>query len=116
MTISAQGGGGTQGDGRFLIDKKSTGIISQGVLTGGNITGVHPQATFSGSAFAVSTFFSTAAVIPVQSNNVAPGTVTVAIATTALPAGVLFQHGGGPQRERDSMSCGPVAIDGTPEL
>ncbi|MBB5327307.1 SGNH/GDSL hydrolase family protein [Tunturiibacter gelidoferens] len=82
--------GGTQGEGRFLIDKNPTKTITTGMLTGGTGqvgSGPGEGATFSGTNFPVSVFLATAATIPSQSNNAAPGPVTIAIATTGVTAG-----------------------------
>lgn len=87
VTVGSQTNGGTQGDGRYLIDKNPAGVISAGSLTGGSAGTIHPVATFTGSSFPVSTFFLSASLIPSQAHNVAPGTVTVPIATTGVPAG-----------------------------
>ena len=88
VQVTATANAGTQGSGRFLIDKAPSKTISTGQLIGG-LQGNFPAATaqFSGTAFAPSTFFSTAAAIPPQSNVMAPGTVTVAIQTSGVPTG-----------------------------
>src|SRR6185437_4836129 len=57
---------GTQGEGRYLIDKNPAGVITTGLLTGGTATvNGTPGATesFSGTAFPVSVFFATAQTI-----------------------------------------------------
>jgi lysophospholipase L1-like esterase len=90
VTVAATSGGGTQGEGRYLIDKNPAKVISTGVLTGGSgplFSGPGPTASFSGTNFPVSVFLATAQTIPSQANNVAPGTVTVAIATSGVTAG-----------------------------
>ena len=89
VTVGSQVNSGTQGEGRFLIDKNPAGVITAGALTGGTTGTFHSTAAFSGSSFPVSTFFSTAALIPSQSGNLAPGTVTFAIATTGVPSGYM---------------------------
>ncbi len=81
---------GTQGEGRFVIDKNpadlmTTGSIISGTKTVTNVPGA--TATFSGTNFPVSVFFETAQTITSQANNVAPGTVTVALATTGVVSG-----------------------------
>ena len=84
-------GPGTQGDGRFLIDtnpaKTITSAGTGGELTGGSAGGPHASAQFSGTRFPVSVFLSLGQAVPSQANNLAPGTVTFAIATTGMPAG-----------------------------
>jgi lysophospholipase L1-like esterase len=87
LTTASPTAGGTQGDGRYLIDKNPSGVISTGSLTGGSNGTIHPTATFTGTSFPVSTFFQTASLIPSQAHNTAPGTVTVAIVTAGVPAG-----------------------------
>ncbi len=87
VTIGSQTSGGTQGEGRFLIDKNPAKVISQGLLTGGTSAGIHPSASFSGTSFPVSTFFATNAAVLSQASDLAPGTVSVAIATSGVPAG-----------------------------
>ena len=81
---------GTQGEGRYLIDKNPAKTITNGAITGGTghvNSGPGPSATFSGTNFPVSVFLATAATIPSQSNNTAPGPVTIAIATSGVTAG-----------------------------
>ena len=90
VTVAANSAGGTQGEGRYLIDKNPAKVIANGVLTGGSGPaggGPGPTASFSGTNFPVSVFLATAQTIPSQANNVAPGTVTVAIATSGVTAG-----------------------------
>ncbi|WP_353064637.1 GDSL-type esterase/lipase family protein [Tunturibacter psychrotolerans] len=81
---------GTQGEGRFLIDKNPAKTITNGAITGGTgqvNSGPGEGATFSGTNFPVSVFLATAAIIPSQANNAAPGPVTIAIATTGVTVG-----------------------------
>jgi hypothetical protein len=90
VTIAASSSPGTQGEGRYLINKNPAKVITSGVLTGGTgqQTGTPGEgATFSGTNFPVSVFLATAQLIPSQANNTAPGTVTVAIATSGVTAG-----------------------------
>ena len=89
--IAVTSAAGTQGEGRYLIDKNPSKVISSGVLTGaafGPAGGPGPGAIFSGTSFPVSVFLATAQVISSQANNVAPGDVTVAIATSGVYAGL----------------------------
>ena len=88
---------GTQGDGRFLIDKNPAKMLTAGVVTGAGVSGPHASAAFSGSAFPVSVFFQTAQSMPSQANNIAPGTVTVAIATSGVTAGFATNTAAAPQ-------------------
>ena len=87
VMVGSQTNGGTQGDGRYLIDKNPAKVITQGLLTGGSASGIHASAGFSGTNFPVSTFFATSGAVLSQASNMAPGTVTVAIATSGVPAG-----------------------------
>ena len=88
--IAVTSGAGTQGEGRYLIDKNPAKVISTGVLTGGAIAvagAPGPTANFRGTSFPVSVFLATAQVIRSQAANIAPGAVTVAIATSGVSAG-----------------------------
>jgi hypothetical protein len=91
VTITPGSGGGTQGDGRFLIDTNSAKVITSattgGVLVSGTAGGPHGTAQFSGTNFPVSVLLSAGQVIPSQSNNMAPGAVTFVIATSGEPSG-----------------------------
>jgi hypothetical protein len=87
VTVTPTSAPGTQGDGRYLIDKNPAKVLSAGSLVGGGADIPSATATFSGTSFPLSTFFSTTALIPSQSNNVAPGTVSVAIATSSVTSG-----------------------------
>ena len=91
VQITPTAGPGTQGDGRFLIDtnpaKTITSAVTGGKLVGGIPSGPHASAQFSGTKFPVSVFLSLGQVIPTQANIMAPGTVTVSIASTGIPAG-----------------------------
>ena len=88
VQVAATAGAGTQGEGRYLIDKNPAKTITTGSVIGGsNAVGTLPVATFSGTSFPVSVFLETAATIPTQAGAIAPGTVTVAIVTTGVPAG-----------------------------
>jgi hypothetical protein len=90
---------GTQGEGRFLIDKNPANVITAGVLTSGTgtVNGT-PGATasFSGTSFSVSVFFATAQTIPSQTKDIAPGTVTVALATSGVTAGFVTNTAAAP--------------------
>ena len=87
ITIAASLFPGTQGDGRYLINTNPVKVLTTGAITGVGTAGLNASAAFSGTSFAVSTFFQTAVAIPSQVDNISPGTVTVAIATTGLPTG-----------------------------
>jgi hypothetical protein len=75
---------GTQGDGRFLIDKNPAKVISTGTLVAGTKT-IFGAAGFSGTSFPVSVFLQTAQAATSQPANMAPGTVTLPIMTSGLP-------------------------------
>jgi hypothetical protein len=91
LMIAATSAPGTQGDGRFLIDTNPTKSITSagtgGALIGGTAGQPHAAAQFSGTSFPVSVFLSAGQVIPSQTANMAPGTVTFPIATTGIPSG-----------------------------
>ena len=97
LMIAQNSGGGTQGDGRFLIDtnpaKTITSASTGGVLVGGSNAGPHASASFGGTNLPLSVFLSTGQVIPSQANNMAPGVVTIAIATTGMPSGYAANTG-----------------------
>jgi hypothetical protein len=86
VTVTATADAGTQGDGRFLMDKNPADVIHTGVLIGGGTTFLGP-ANFSGTSFPVSVFLATAQSATSQAENVSPGTVTLAIATSGVTAG-----------------------------
>ena len=91
LQISVTASGGTQGDGRFLIDTNPSKVIGSasggGAVIGGGNASPHALANFSGTAFPVSVFLTTSAPIVSQANNLAPGTVTIAIATSGVHSG-----------------------------
>ncbi len=88
LKIAATASPGTQGEGRFLIDKNPAHILNTGTISGGSPSGGRqPLATFTGTSFPVSTFLETNETIPSQSNNMAPGTVNVPIVTSGVPTG-----------------------------
>ncbi len=90
IQVGITSAGGTQGEGRYLIDKSAAKDISAGLLIGGNIAAAGspgPTATFSGTAFPVSVFLATAQIVRSQANDIAPGNVSVAIATGGVYAG-----------------------------
>jgi hypothetical protein len=92
VMVATTGGNGTQGDGRFAIDKNPAKVISGAtdgsvLIAAGGGPAPYSSVTFSGTSFPVSVFLTAAQAIPSQANNQAPGTVTFAIATTGVPAG-----------------------------
>jgi hypothetical protein len=104
LQLTALGSGGTQGEGRYLMDTNPAKVISSGVLTGGAPSaGLLPSATFSGTNFPVSVLFQSAQTIPTQVNAIAPGTVTIAIVASGAPAG--FSTGTGSLSASNGMAC-----------
>ncbi|QMV18833.1 hypothetical protein GOB94_09160 [Granulicella sp. 5B5] len=92
LYVTPSSGSQTQGDGRFLIDTNPAKTISSGQLTGGvfgTSNGYLPfgEATFTGTSFPVSVFLATSQAAVSQPANMAPGTVTLAINTSGVPAG-----------------------------
>lgn len=90
VQVAVTSASGTQGEGRFLIDKNPAKDLSTGLLTGGAIAAPGspgPTASFSGTSFPVSVFLATAQIMRSQVNNMAPGSVNVAIATSGVYAG-----------------------------
>jgi len=83
VMVAATVDGGSQGDGRFLIDTNPAKVINTGTLTGSGPS----TALFSGTNFAVSVFVETAAPATSQVKIMAPGTVTLPIVTSSAPAG-----------------------------
>ena len=86
VMVTATADAGTEGDGRFLIDKNPSKVINTGTLTGGSLT-LYPVASFSGTNFPVSVFLQTAAAATSQVANLAPGTVTLPIIASGPPSG-----------------------------
>ena len=88
VQIAATANNGTQGEGRYLVNTNPAKAITGGTLIGaGAGGGRQPSVMFSGTSFPVSVFLETAQTIPTQTNSINPGTVTVPIATSALPSG-----------------------------
>ena len=87
VTVSVTTAPGTQGEGRFLIDTNPAKVLTAGVLTGATSGGPGAAVRFSGTAFPVSVFLTTAQAMTSQANNLAPGTVTVPIATSGVATG-----------------------------
>jgi lysophospholipase L1-like esterase len=100
---------GTQGDGRYLIDTNPSKVLTSGALIGVGAAGQNASAAFSGTGFPVSTFFQTAAIIRSQADDITPGTVTVAIATTGLPAGYSGNTAAAPAQSGVACVADPTA-------
>ena len=113
LTVGSQTSEGTQGEGRFLINKNPGKIMTQGLLIGGSGSGSFASANFSGTSFPISTLFSTTTKITSQANNIAPGTVTVAIATSGVSTGYFTNTAAAPSTSgvaciADQQTGGPV--------
>jgi lysophospholipase L1-like esterase len=88
VQVAATQAAGTQGEGRYLIDKNPAKTLTTGsIISGSSPVGGLPIANFSGTSFPLSVFLETAQTIPTQSGAIAPGTVTVPIITGAVPTG-----------------------------
>lgn len=86
LMVSATSSSGTQGDGRFLMDTASGKVINTGTIVGGG-KALFGTAEFSGTSFPVSVFLQTAQTVTSQAKDVAPGVVSVAIATSGVATG-----------------------------
>jgi hypothetical protein len=86
LMVNATTSSGTQGDGRFLMDTAPGKVIQTGTIVGGGKS-VFGTAEFSGTSFPVSVFLQTAQTVTSQATNVAPGVVSVPIATSGVPTG-----------------------------
>ena len=86
LTVTPTASAGTQGDGRFLMDVNPAKVISTGNLVSGSKT-IFGIANFSGTSYPASVFLSTAQAATSQTSNLAPGTVTLSIATSGAPSG-----------------------------
>ncbi len=85
--VAVMAAAGTQGEGRYLLDLNPAKTIRGGVLTGGARTAngvIGPTATFAGTAFPPSVFLQMTQVAPGSATSMAPGTVTLPIATTGV--------------------------------
>ncbi len=117
VTVQVATGGGTQGDGRFLVDRQAGKAYAGSGLVGGNFGGF-PAATanFQDGNFPTSTFFTTAAVANPQANNIAPGTVNMPIQTSGVLAGFATNTTSAPATT--GVACVADAVNGgtsTPE-
>jgi len=87
LVVNATADAGTQGDGRFLINKAPSKTITAGQIVGQGSHSQHASALFSGTSFPVSAFFITSNAVNAQATNMAPGTVTLTIQTSGVPRG-----------------------------
>jgi len=86
LFVDATQNPGTQGEGRFLIDKNPARTISAGQIVSPG-SGLLISANFTGTSFPLSVFLQTAAAATSQPKVLAPGTVTLPIVTSGAPAG-----------------------------
>lgn len=113
VQLTSMGSNGTQGDGRYLLNTNPSKVLKTGAITGPGAAGPNASAAFSGTSFAVSTFFQTASTIPSQTHDIAPGTVTVAIVTTGLPTGFSANTAAAPAQSGIACMADPtVAANG----
>ncbi|HZQ43962.1 MAG TPA: hypothetical protein VFA99_11955 [Acidobacteriaceae bacterium] len=87
LFVNATSSGGTQGEGRFLIDKNPAKTVSTGQIVSDGGDTMAAIVNFSGTNFPASQLFVTAGAALSQATNIAPGTVTVPIATSGVPSG-----------------------------
>ncbi|MGI4830948.1 MAG: hypothetical protein ACRYFU_22575, partial [Janthinobacterium lividum] len=92
LTIGSMVNSGTQGDGRFLINKSPSKVISAGSLVGAG-GDLFQTTSFTGTNFATSVFLILAQGANSQSGNLAPGTVTLPIATSGVHSGFATNTG-----------------------
>jgi hypothetical protein len=111
LAITPTSGAGTQGDGRFLIDMNPARVLSTGTLIGGSLAAPHATASFTGTSFPLTTFFSTGQVIPSQATDIAPGTVTFVIATAGVPSGYATSTSAAPATT--GLACIADQVSGT---
>ena len=111
LMLTGLGNAGTQGDGRYLIDTNPAKAITAGTLTGGDRT-IFGSATFSGTSFPVSVFLTTAAAATSQPTNMAPGSVTLPIATSGVTSGFATNTAALPATTGIACMADPVPIAG----
>ena len=111
LVVNVTANGGTQGDGRFLIDKNPAKVISAGTIvsSGGDL---FATVNFSGTSFPASVFLQVTQGANSQAGNLAPGTVTLPIATSGVQSGLATSTAGLPG---NGVACvadtaGPVGI------
>lgn len=110
VIIAPSANQGTQGDGRYLINTNPAKVLTTGAVIGTGIVGPNASAGFSGTNFPVSTFFRLASAVPPQANNVAPGTVTVAIVTTGLPSNFSANTAAAPAQSGVACVADPTSL------
>lgn len=86
--VNSTAGGGTQGEGRYLLDTNPAKTISVGQIVSPGGDNLAATVNFTGTNFPASVFLETAAVAFSQATNIAPGTVTLPIMTSGVPANI----------------------------
>ena len=114
LQVAVTANGGTQGEGRYLLDKNPAKVISNGTLTSGSNNGRQPAAMFAGTSFPLSTLLATAQVVPTQANQIAPGLVTVAILTSSVPPGFAASTAALPASSGVACVADPTSPAGGP--
>ena len=114
LQIAPTSATGTQGEGRYLINTNPAKVITSGTLTGGQVAGRQPSATFAGSNFPLSTFLETAQAIPTQADSLSPGKVTVLIATASVPIGFAINTAALPTSTGVACVSDVAELDGRP--
>jgi hypothetical protein len=94
LNVTATLNAGTQGDGRYLINRNPAKTITSGLLVGGAFSVSQAylpfgQASFTGTNFPASVFLVTAQAATSQPLNMSPGTVTLPINTSNVPTGYV---------------------------
>jgi hypothetical protein len=112
LTTSITSGGGTQGDGRYLIDMAASKIITTGQIIGQSSHPQHAAVQFSGTSFPTSTFFTTAAAALSQSGDIAPGTVTLPIVTSGVSQGYSSNTASAPASSGIACIANPTGNGG----
>jgi hypothetical protein len=110
LTVGASSDAGTEGEGRFLIDKNPAKILTTGKITGGGRGTPFGKAEFSGTSFATSVFLAAASAATSQPNDIAPGTVTVGIETSGVPTGFATNTAALPSGSGVACVADPHAI------
>ncbi len=88
VKISSTSSDGTEGEGRYLINKAAGKTITAGTLVApATSPQPHAYASFTGTSFPVSTFFTLNVAAVSQTNNISPGTVTMPILTSGVRSG-----------------------------
>lgn len=88
VALLASTGSRTAGEGRYLLNMNSAkDVLGATIVSADTNTYPFNEVTLSGTSFATSTFLQTASAATSQPHDLAPGTVTLPIATSGVPAG-----------------------------